>query len=536
MFSWNRLGCCGSARLASWHSSGSRRPSSRSGCPAPAPGRRRHPAARRRSASPAEDADAGAEPLLGMRTRAQDDLDQRGGVVADRGGFPQDPFVRPVAIAPVRTRHVVGHAWSADAAQAAQMGRDQLAAMEDLHRLGRDARLHFFAQQPERHRIEVLLDLDVVVEVDPAALPVGIFIRCRRQRPAARAGRAARRARAASCPSRASADRSAASTSSRIAWFSSASEKNRRLRSRARIQRCTTWTPTSTLALSRGLYGPRRDHRGAVMRRHVGIGAVDQRLVEAGPGDPGAQIVADDLARNAAHERQHVHVCSNPVRQRLRPGRLRKGVAGGAEHGDEDLGPAHLAGRAVDHFHGVAGEVDEHPLARRDAPGAASASADRPIRDTDRRTRSSRTRPGRPVPPRYSSHSSASVMFGRRNSRCTTAQSGTGRRSGATSGGGGYSSASSCASSSPSGSGQPSPARRARASVAVHRSLAQPQALRHRPLRQPLAQPQPQHLAYLPHRQSLARHSGPLLLGKGSALPMVEDCQQQRPTTPPHPR
>jgi hypothetical protein len=38
-----------------------------------------------------------------------------------------------------------------------------------------------------------------------------------------------------------------------IAWFNSASEKKRRLRSRATIQRCTTCTPTSTLALSRGL-------------------------------------------------------------------------------------------------------------------------------------------------------------------------------------------------------------------------------------------------------------------------------------------
>ena len=87
------------------------------------------------------------------------------------------------------------------------MGRDQLAAMEDLHRLRRDARLHLLAEQPERHRVEVLVDLDVVVEVDPAALPVGIFIGCRRQLPAAQAGRAARRARVGWCPSRASAGR-----------------------------------------------------------------------------------------------------------------------------------------------------------------------------------------------------------------------------------------------------------------------------------------------------------------------------------------
>jgi hypothetical protein len=61
--------------------------------------------------------------------------------------------------------------------------RHQLAAVEDLHRLRRDAGLDLFAQQPERDRIKVLGDLDVVVEVHPTALPIGIFIGCRRQLP-----------------------------------------------------------------------------------------------------------------------------------------------------------------------------------------------------------------------------------------------------------------------------------------------------------------------------------------------------------------
>jgi hypothetical protein len=41
--------------------------------------------------------------------------------------------------------------------------------------------------------------------------------------------------------------------------------------------------------------------------------------------------------------------------------------------------------------------------------------------------------------------------------------------------------------------------------------------------------PQAQHFAYFPHRQSLARHSHPSLLGKGWELPLVEDSQQQQP-------
>jgi hypothetical protein len=38
---------------------------------------------------------------------------------------------------------------------------------------------------------------------------------------------------------------------------------------------------------------------------------------------------------------------------------------------------------------------------------------------------------------------------------------------------------------------------------------------------------QPQKFTYLSHRQSLARHHAPLLLGKKSTLPAVEDCQRQ---------
>jgi hypothetical protein len=47
------------------------------------------------------------------------------------------------------------------------------------------------------------------------------------------------------------------------------------------------------------------------------------------------------------------------------------------------------------------------------------------------------------------------------------------------------------------------------------------------PLRQMVLPSQPQNLAYLPHRQSLARHLDPLLLRKESTLPSVEDCQRQ---------
>ena len=85
------------------------------------------------------------------------------------------------------------------------MGGHQLAAMEDLHGLRGDPRLHLLPQQLERHRVEMLRDLDVVVEVDAAALPLGVFVRGRWQRQQGwpidlLKQDASRRAPAAQCP------------------------------------------------------------------------------------------------------------------------------------------------------------------------------------------------------------------------------------------------------------------------------------------------------------------------------------------------
>jgi hypothetical protein len=61
--------------------------------------------------------------------------------------------------------------------------------------------------------------------------------------------------------------------------------------------------------------------------------------------------------RGAARHRAHPHPIrlivitdsGDPVRQRLRPDRFRKGVAGSPQHGDEDLGPTHLSSRDLRH-------------------------------------------------------------------------------------------------------------------------------------------------------------------------------------------
>jgi hypothetical protein len=49
----------------------------------------------------AQDSDAGAKALLGMRPRAQDNVNQHSGIPTDCLGFVSDAFVGPVAIAPM---------------------------------------------------------------------------------------------------------------------------------------------------------------------------------------------------------------------------------------------------------------------------------------------------------------------------------------------------------------------------------------------------------------------------------------------------
>ena len=62
------------------------------------------------------------------------------------------------------------------------MRGDPLAAVEDFDGARCDARPNLLAQQLVRHRVIVLVDLDVVIEPDPALLPFGKDIGFGRQR------------------------------------------------------------------------------------------------------------------------------------------------------------------------------------------------------------------------------------------------------------------------------------------------------------------------------------------------------------------
>ena len=70
-----------------------------------------------------------------------------------------------------------------------------------------------------------------------------------------------------------------------------------------------------------------------------------------------------DQARHAAEEAEHAHMRADPVRQGLGPARLGVGIAGSAEHADEDLRLASLSRVRVVDRQLLAGVVHEDLVA-----------------------------------------------------------------------------------------------------------------------------------------------------------------------------
>ena len=130
----------------------------------------------------ADDAEARAEALLGMRLGLHDRLEQRDRRRADLGGLAHHPRRRPFRVAAMRARHVLGDRRVPVADGRERMARDPLALVEDLDRRAGDARLDDLADQLRGHRVEVVGDLDVIVGRDAGPLPFGIAVGLVRQR------------------------------------------------------------------------------------------------------------------------------------------------------------------------------------------------------------------------------------------------------------------------------------------------------------------------------------------------------------------
>ena len=101
----------------------------------------------------AQNAQASAEPLFGVRPAGEHGVDQAFGVRSDLAGPAAEPIRRPLGVIPVRAGHVVGVRAVLAAHVAALVGRDALASMECLDCARRDANLDLGANQCVWNRV-----------------------------------------------------------------------------------------------------------------------------------------------------------------------------------------------------------------------------------------------------------------------------------------------------------------------------------------------------------------------------------------------
>jgi len=132
-------------------------------------GRNRFGVRRIDAAIKAQDSKASAEALFGMRPAGQRRGDQPFGIGSDLAGPAAEPIRRPIGVTPVGTRHMVGFRAAPTADVTTLMDADALAAMEYLDHAGGDPHIDFGSNERVRNRIQKLVDLDVIVEIDARA-------------------------------------------------------------------------------------------------------------------------------------------------------------------------------------------------------------------------------------------------------------------------------------------------------------------------------------------------------------------------------
>src|SRR4051794_32910732 len=134
--------------------------------------RRRIEASGRHRPRQPQDTNAGPETLFGVRAALQDqrakDADRR----PDRVRVAADALDGPVRIATVTGWHVLRHRRVLAVAAAAPVSGDALATQEHLDRAGREPGIDLGPGITVRDAIEVVLDLDVIVDPDPADAPL----------------------------------------------------------------------------------------------------------------------------------------------------------------------------------------------------------------------------------------------------------------------------------------------------------------------------------------------------------------------------
>ena len=200
--------------------------------------------------------------------------------------------------------------------RAAQMRGDTLAAQEDLDGFERDPGLDLLMHEVVGDAVVMLGDLDMIIEVHPATLPLGILVRFIRQWRECRTIELVEQFAPASSPA--------------PQWTIVQIDEKRadRLvesgeREEAAIAQ-TRQNPSTDDLDADFHFGfiPRtirscRDNRGAIMAGEIGISPIDHRLVKASPGDAGLQIIAHRLPGGTTKKGKCADVRRDPIRQAL---------------------------------------------------------------------------------------------------------------------------------------------------------------------------------------------------------------------------
>ena len=244
---------------------------------------------------------------------------------------------------------------------AALMDADALAAMEDLDHARGDPHIDLGADQRVRDRIQEVMDLDVIIEIDPRAPPF-------RELPilGGQVGEGAALDRLEQlAPAHAEVAHGAlvhALHDQRDGLVAFGEREERQMAQSPENVGLGESDSGFDFRFIPGLFWACWKNSDGIMRRHRAVGAVDLGVVERGLVDPALQIVGNQQLRRAAEEAEHAHVRAGPVRQFLRPGRLGVGEVRGAEHADEDLRLADLSRRRIGDPDPLARIVDERLL------------------------------------------------------------------------------------------------------------------------------------------------------------------------------
>jgi hypothetical protein len=299
-----------------------------------------------------------------MRSMREDGDDQRFGVRANGARPAPEAVGRPFGVAAMRARHVVGIGAMPATAVAALMGGDTPAAMEHLDGTRGNAHIDLGANERVRHRVVEAFDLDMVIEPDAGETPFRIFVILRRQSPQRRPLDALEQIP----PAHPEATHD-------MAIHAIEAARDRRIAFREREEGLVA-QPAENVALGKAhasfdlglvarLSRTRRKHADTVMGGHHAVAAIDLRIVERSLVNAALEIVRHYETRHATEEAEHPHMRTDPVWQGLREARLGIGVAGGAEHADENLGVVHNARARVDDCNPFARIIDKHFVAGR---------------------------------------------------------------------------------------------------------------------------------------------------------------------------